>query len=476
MNKEFLIILFGRLAIAIIGLVSLRLITHYLEPEQYGELALLTSIQAFCSLILVNPVGQFINVNTHKWNDDETLLGRMSSYQGYLTIVGLIGSIAVLISMFNTSTNIVLAMIVVAITIFATNWNSTLVPLLNMLGHRKASILWGLATIILGTTFSTLLVILVSPSAISWLVGQGLGMLAGAFGAKFYLYKYTKNASSYSRVSWINRHNLYAFCAPLIVATFLMWLSQSGYRFLIEYYWGLEQLAFFAVGFTVAGAIWAVVEAIASQFLYPYFYRGAGHENARQVQLVYSDLVNVLIPVYILIAGAMYVSAPYLLKVLVDAQYQSALFFLMAGVLVEALRLSTGVFSLAAHVTHNTNKLTLPYALGALLITVLVVASGLNKADLILVAYVLIGAGMATLFLMVYRMHLLLRIQINWQAWSIAVLVCVLMIQFVKVEGSVSWFNTFVYLSSIGLVTGLLIFLLLRRNPSFLRLTSISIN
>lgn len=476
MNKEFLTILFGRLLIAVIGLISLRVVTHYLEPSQYGELALLMSIQAFSSLILVNPVGQFINVNTHKWHDEQTLMGRMGSYQGYLMIVGIIGSIVVLFSMFNTSANLFLSMIVVGLSIFAINWNSTVIPLLNMLGYQQTSIFWGVMTVVLGIIFSTLFVVFISPSAINWLIGQGLGMFLGALGAKFYLHKFTKSTKSYSKISWINKRNLYAFCAPLVVATFLMWLSQSGYRFLVEHYWGLEKLAFLAVGLTVAGAIWAVVEAIVSQFLYPYFYRGAGGDDKGKVQTTYSDLVNVIIPVYILIAGAMYLSAPYVLKVLVDEQYQSALFFLTAGVFIEVLRLSTGVLSLAGHVTHNTHQLTLPYAVGAILISCFIIIFGVYNIDLNAVAYLLIVAGVVTLVLMVYRMNFILAIQMNWKVWLIALLASVLMIiQSASTNGNVNWMQTFTYLLLIGVVTSMLIFLILRKNPSFLRLTSISI-
>lgn len=475
MNKEFLIIFFGRLSIAIVGLAALRLMTHYLEPEQYGELALLTSIQAFCSLILVNPIGQFINVNTHTWSDDDSLLGRLESYQGYLMIVGLIGSVVVLISMFNTSTNILLSMVVVAITIFAINWNNTLVPLLNMLGHRNASILWGLASVILGTILSTLFVLLVAPTAISWLLGQGLGMILGGLGAKFYLYNTSENKQVPHSVSWINRRNLYAFCGPLVVATFLMWLSQSGYRFLIEYYWGLESLAFFAVGLTVAGAIWAVIEAVSSQFLYPYFYRGASSDDVEQVKSVYSDLVNVLIPVYVLIAGAMVLSAPYVLKVLVDAQYQSALLFVKIGVIVELLRLSAGVFSLAAHVTHNTQKLTLPYAFGVLLIVVPIIIAGMLKVDLIVVGYFLIIAGFVILTVMAYRMNSLLNIRIDWPIWSIAIVISILMMLFVDIDKNITWLITFTHLAIVGIIVSLLILLMLRKNPSFLRLINIPI-
>ena len=171
----------------------------------------------------------------------------------------------------------------------------------------------------------------------------------------------------------------------------------------------------------------------------------------------------------------MVLSAPYILKVLVDEQYQSALFFLVIGVIVELLRLSAGVFSLAAHVTHNTQKLTLPYALGALLIVAPIIIAGMFSVDLIFVGYVLIIAGFVILAVMALRMNSLLKIRINWPTWSLAIVISLLMMLFTEMEGNINWLSTFTHLAIIGFVTSLLIFIMLRNNSSFLRLINIPI-
>ena len=45
----------GRLAAALMALVTIRAVTTFLTPEQYGALALLIAVQTFCGFFLVNP-------------------------------------------------------------------------------------------------------------------------------------------------------------------------------------------------------------------------------------------------------------------------------------------------------------------------------------------------------------------------------------------------------------------------------------
>ena len=475
MNKEFLTVLLGRIVIALIGLVALRLLTHFLEPEQYGELALLNSVQLFCSLILVSPIGQFINVNTHRWHDEQSITSRLFTYKFYLIIVAGLGSLIAFLSIFNTNSNPLVFIIVVGLTIFAINWNGTIVPMLNMLGHRSASVFWGVMTILLATSFSTIFVILLEPTALSWLAGQGLGMLLGALGAKVYLNRNVNEPAITAPVSWLTKQNLRKFCIPLMLVAILMWLSQSGYRFIIEYFWGLEKLAFFVVGFSVAAALWSVLEAIASQFLYPYFFKGSYIDEGKSTSLFYSDLINILIPVYIIICGAMYVAAPYLLKILVSDQYQSALFFFMAGIFVEGLRVSVSVISLAAHVSHRTQALIGPYAFGAVLVILSIPLLGIGKFEINTVAYILITSSLALLVYMAVQMFQIVSFKIDFKNWLFILLMFVFMVVISGNVENVSWSKAILSLMLIGIGTGGFLFFFLRKNISFQRLINISI-
>ena len=84
----------GRLFTALIALFVLRAVTTLIPPGEYGKLSLLVALQMFCGLILINPVGQHINLNTHIWWDDGSLLPRLKKYRNYVLGVSGVGAMA----------------------------------------------------------------------------------------------------------------------------------------------------------------------------------------------------------------------------------------------------------------------------------------------------------------------------------------------------------------------------------------------
>lgn len=405
MNKDLVFIITGRIVVAIAGLLSLRILTTVLPPESYGELALLVSIQNFCGLLLVNPIGQYININTHRWYDEHLLFAKIEAYRWYLFVVAGIGAFAVVASLYNKSSSLLISAASLFSIVLAINWNNTLVPLLNMLGARRVSILWSIITVISGILFSTLFVIL-HTSATSWLFGQAVGMTIGSIGAKFSLNKLKSNSCLVKKVTLISRKEIISYCLPLALATGFMWINQSGYRFIVEYYWGLTELAFFTVGLQVSSAIWAIVETIVMQFLHPYFLRATTQNDQYNiVKQSYTDLLNVLIPVYILIAGFFVVSAPYLIVLLIDKKYNSALDFLIMGLGIEFCRVITNVFSNAAHIKRKTSSLTIPYAAGALIVVVGISIIGVRAYLVSYAAYMLLISVFIIMIIMAILMY-----------------------------------------------------------------------
>ena len=172
----------GRIVTALMSLISIRAVTTFLTPEQYGELAILMAVQMFCGLFLVNPVGQHINLHTHAWWDDGTLLARLQSYRRYVTAVSLVGGVMMLgISKQPAVEQLLWTSVAMFAMVAAGTWNATLIPMLNMLGFRAASVLWSIITVAISLTSSILLVEWLS-TATAWFAGQAIGMAVGALG------------------------------------------------------------------------------------------------------------------------------------------------------------------------------------------------------------------------------------------------------------------------------------------------------
>jgi O-antigen/teichoic acid export membrane protein len=466
----------GRLASAIMALISIRAVTTYLTPEQYGDLSLLIAVQSFCGLFLINPIGQHINLHTHSWWDDGTLIARLKSYQRYILGVSFIGGVVVFaMGKQQSSAQILWTSAVMFITVVVGTWNSTLIPMLNMLGFRAASVVWSILTIMLSLACSILFVIWL-PSAVAWFAGQSIGMGIGALGAKFFLSKHAiPSKRSKGLLSLIDRRTILSYCLPLAMATGFMWLQLSGYRFLVESYWGLAQLGLIVVGLQLAGQISALVESLAMQFFHPMFFRRvSAHEQMDEVKLALSDLLNTLVPVYFVLTGLIIVSAPYLLKVLVASQFKDAKYFVMLGAGIELCRVVGNLLSNAAHIRRKTNSLALPYAAGAITTLLLIALIGFRQQEIIWVGVALMSGAIAMLLVMLIAMYR--QVNFRLDVWR-CLLGSVVMLAMI---GSVHWMPkpdglllSIECLILTATLASFVVIALLWKNPATLRLLNV---
>ena len=216
----------GRLAASLTALISIRAVTTFLTLEQYGELALLIAVQTFCGLFLINPIGQHINLHTHAWWDDGTLMARLKLYRRYIIIVSFIGAFVVFaMGKQHSLEKIIWTSAAMFAVVIAGTWNATLIPMLNMLGFRSASVLWSILTVMISLACSISFVSWL-PSATAWFAGQAIGMGVGTLGAKYILQKYASRTKiSKDSTFLIDRHTVLSYCLPLALATGFMWLQ-----------------------------------------------------------------------------------------------------------------------------------------------------------------------------------------------------------------------------------------------------------
>ncbi len=478
LKRDLLLVSGGRLVAALLALISIRAVTTYLSPAQYGELALLIAVQLFCGLFLINPIGQHINLHTHAWWDDGTLLARLKSYRGYVLAVSLVGgAVALCIVTQHTTEQLMWGAIVVFFMVAAGTWNATLIPILNMLGFRAESALWAVITLVAGLALSILLVTW-KKSAIAWLGGQALGMLLGAMGARYVLQRHALHFKhGQAALPLLNRQSFLAYCLPLSLATGLMWLQLSGYRFLIERYWGLAQLGFMVVGLQLAGQIFALAESLAMQFLYPMFFRQASaHEKTEVVAAAFSDLLNILAPLYLVLAGLVFLSAPYALKVLVAPQFHDAMIFVQLGAGIELCRVLGNLLSNAAHVRRKTQSLALPYALGAIVALTLVYVSSRWQLHIVWAGVSLLAGATSMLVIMWINMGRQISVMPDvprWLAGAGAMLAIAVQAVWVPKQASLTGAIMMLMLMAAG--AGVAGMALLWKNPAAIRLLNVKL-
>jgi O-antigen/teichoic acid export membrane protein len=467
----------GRLVTALIGIVTIRVATTFLTPAQYGELAMLIAVQAFCGLFLVNPVGQHINRHTHQWWDDGTLLLRLATYGRYIFGVAIIGAIAVFVFVMQPSFEQTLfAALAILLMVNAATWNATSIPMLNMLGFRASSVVWAIVTAAVALLASFVLVSWM-PNATAWLCGQALGLTVGALGAGRALRQHASYADLSAGVHpLLDRAVIVQYCMPLAVATGLMWLQVFGYRFVVRAYWGVEILGYAAVGLLLAGQLFSLIETLAQQFLLPLFYRRITQGDTRSNQSAMSDLLNFMGPLYLLLAGAMFLGAPYILKLLAAAQYADADIFVRFGVGVECCRVLGNLFGQSAQITKKTQSLVLPYAFGAIGAIGLMLLVGEHDSGISWIGAVLLLAAMLTLISMVWAMYRQVAFTLDAKRWLLSVVAMIaLCMPAWWLDRPTSWGETVGMLAIIGFLGGSILLRMMWNNGALQRMTAVKL-
>lgn len=481
-RRDFLVIGGGRLASALLGLLTIRAVTTFLSPEQYGQLALLLVIQSFFGLFLVNPVGQHINRHTHEWWDEGSLFSRFLGYKKYIFIIAVIGGLSTIV-ISNDFSLLEMSLIAFAMILMINGgtWNTTYIPLLNMVGKRGSAVSWALITIIIALISSILLSVLWQATATAWFIGQAIGFSIGALGASWMLRHGELPKQDYQPKALLTKEALVTYCLPLAIGTGFMWVQLSGYRLVVEHYWGLSSLGFLAVGLSLAGQIWGLVETLAQQFLYPFFYRRISMVNNSSsdkelASATLSDLLNVMMPVYLVLISITFISAPYLLKLLIDPQYAEAEIYVKLGIGIEFCRVVANLLSTAAQVTRQTRSIILPYALGALTVMVMLIVVGEQHLAISWAAVCLVIAALIMLSTMWLAMFRQVKFFPDAKVWLIAILMSmVFVLSTYWLPKTTDWFQAFMILSVVGVCGAGGLMLLLKNSSALQRLLAVKL-
>lgn len=372
-----ILVLFGNAAQFILLLLTMRLATGHLPPEEMGRLSLLTAATAFFALFLVNPVGMFINRRFHTWD----ALGRAKHYLKlhwiYLLVVSAFAgaSLAILnnIHAFGFQFNTTWLLILVCGSLIFNTINQTAIPSLNMLEFRGHFVTLTLATIGAGLFSSFLLVRTFQPTAEYWLLGLLIGQTVFAvIGVKIFFDKLRPPVTSPTP----NREHLsmlFSFAWPVAISVAFNWLQTQGYRFFVADSLGLAGLGLFVAGYGISAGLMAAFESVLTTYFQPRFYKRVSNNDMAEQSLAWNGYAGAILPSLMLVTLLLVGLAPELTRLMVGPAYQSASQFVVWGVLAEGARVVAGVYSMSAHAKMKTKLLLLPNLLGAVICIALIV-------------------------------------------------------------------------------------------------------
>jgi len=403
-------IIVGRAAQFLIALITLRVATTLLSPEEMGKVALVVTTTAFFALLLINPVGMFINRRLHAWQASGRGVGYLVRYAGYIALVATIAAISlplfVMTGLVNFGIPTVWLIALVCGSVIFNTVNQTAIPCLNLLGDSRRFILLTVATLIASFIAAVTLVQTVQRTAEYWILGILLGQALLALVGTRDLFAQLNRGNPASIQQPVHRQHLmvlFAFSWPVAIAAGLGWVQAQGYRYLMVEDLGLPQVGLFVAGYGLSAGIIAGFESVLTTYFQPRLYRDASATDPQLQTTAWRRYASAVIPSLVLTVGLLVVLAPDLTRLLLGEKFQAAASFVIWGALAEAARVLASVYSLIAHVHMRTRWLIWPNIVGA--------ATSIGACSLLMPVFGAHGAGMgltAAGALTVVTMHLAL--------------------------------------------------------------------
>jgi len=456
MTKDLKIIILGRVLQIGITLLSIRLLTTFLSPEEVGNYYLLLALLAFFNLVLLNPPGMYFSRHLLEWQRSKQLLNALSVFIGWMLVVIVLAT-GVLLLVYNVldyknKFELIIFLVYILGSIIISTIHRNVLFGSNTLGFRKEFVIYLLLTLILGLIFSSMIVKWYYPYALGWLLGVLLSELVMVyFIFKFFIQDNKLDIKKIKATLTKERlKKILIFTFPIGVTTFLMWGQTIAYRFLVDSYYSAEVLAYIAVGLGITASVFGSVESIAQQYFNPIFLKNILDASREKRAQAWNSMARYIVPIYLFTAFFTLALAEVLINILVDHKFHDAYVYVMVGVMIEFFRVMSNLLNSVAQSEYKTISTVKPYFVG--FVISLGVLSSMDFSENYLMIPVVLGFAYLCVFIYMYvnmKQILEIKYEVNWFK------VCFLslpfgMIYFINLKQSSLWFNV-VTLAGFGL-------------------------
>ena len=377
-TKDLSILTVGRALQVVALFLNYKLLALYLEPTQVGVYFLMLAVASYFGLVLINPVGTYLNRHLHKFSNENVLIPFLLLFLVYLFITHLLGFLALLAlsPWFQLSSgNLYWVTLFATFYSFAASLGNTIVPSLNILNHRVAFVVLTVLTHLVGLALSLVLVTQFGLRADFWLLGLGLSYFFFGLIGLFMIRQRTSN-DSFSKVFQVVESGLILrFGAPIALTNICLWLITQAYRPITEQFSSLEFLGYAGFGLGLASTLSVTFEYLLQQLYFPDLYKNINTDQQSQRESSWNDSANRCL--FISLSLAIFVSSlsPVIISFSGSEKYKPAIYFLSIGIWAETFRAIGNIFSLIGQSELKTSKTIIPYFAGGIVTVALLFAS-----------------------------------------------------------------------------------------------------
>ena len=421
MNKSIVLISIGRVIQIVIGMLTIRLVSRFLSPDELGTLFLIMAVTGYFSFTLISPAGLFFMRRLHSWQMNQVVINRLLLYLCYILAITGFSFITTYLAKqyFNFVTYMPPLQLasLVAFGLFSMTINQTIIPTLNMFLYRTSYIVFTNIGLLLGLLFAILLVNTQSKEAYLWFVGIQAGALLTGIIALLYLSVQLKESVSITKsvtvFNTFNTKRLLAYILPLSISTGLLWAFNDGYRFFIEQYIDLTFLGYFSIGIAISMKLAAAIESLLVQIFTPHYFKKVTTDCVNERATAFNFMFEIVTPIHISTFIFIFAGAPFLATILSNYEYTHIYKYICYGAFIQLFRMMINNISSIAHSEYKTRYLIFPYLIGLLSIVVMIYLS-LQYLDIKqTIPIILPIAGLLVLLQMIKNMKKILDITLN---------------------------------------------------------------
>ncbi|MFS1539934.1 MAG: hypothetical protein ACL7BU_16000 [Candidatus Phlomobacter fragariae] len=424
-DYNFIILLLGRLFQVLITFITLRVLTTIFTKSELGIIYYIIALQSFYSLFFINPFGQFFNRNIINWYNSGMIIFFLKRQLSYISFIAIFAVITlILIGFLNVVKLSFGQFFLVGLLILSQSINQTIIPLLNMIGKHKAFVSLNLLTSIISLLLSLCIVYFFDKKSECWLYGIVFANLFISFFAfnylSFILKEKTVKLNLCTKILLNNNNNnnnnnilnIIRFSLPISIATLFMWYLNSGYRIQVENNFGLAYLALIGLGLSISNQVFNIVESILTQYLTPNLYRRIERNKSKnEIEMLFNDYLNLIIPLYLSIAIFLSFSIKNLLPFVVNESFTVGYVIIILGAWIELARVVTNALALASQIEHKTSYFIPAYFGGSIFLMISFYIFPIQGS---LVCFNLLFANLIVLVLMGIMMKKVINFTLSW--------------------------------------------------------------
>jgi len=274
-------ILSGQVAAVIGALVLVRVLTEYLEPEQYGELTLGLTIAVLVNQVVMGGltagISRFYSIAAEKnelpeyLKASQRLMGYAVMTAGAITITSIAGLLWV-----GHSQWILLATAALVLSVFG-GCNSALVGIQNAARQRAVVALHGGAEAWLKILLAVSMMLWLGRSSTAVIWGYVLSSLIVTGSQLFFLQRMNRPQGAQTDTSGDWGLQIWAYSWPFSVWGIFTWLQQISDRWALQTFSSGHEVGLYAVVFQLGYVPIGLVMGMAVTFLAPILYQRSGN-------------------------------------------------------------------------------------------------------------------------------------------------------------------------------------------------------